>query len=263
MALAPLVHILDPRPLCEDVERPIADSVCIPAPQLVQRLAELPPKSVILAIADVTGAEEAARTLEAGGRRCVLVAPVWASRHGVARLWSPNAWLESVLETCCPLHPPQPLPGIAGEGLPTALDLGCGQGRDAAYLSALGWDVTAVDHLPEALESAKAMTERYGDATRAQFLRRDWREVAGGFDLVLCLFLHDQGAIRQAASLVAQGGTLLVEGYNATRAARVGHPKVPLDAWIFAFLREGGFELTICETLDTIRISARRWRTRR
>jgi SAM-dependent methyltransferase len=36
-----------------------------------------------------------------------------------------------------------------------ALDVGCGTGRDAVYLAGRGWEVTAVDLVPRALEKAR------------------------------------------------------------------------------------------------------------
>jgi SAM-dependent methyltransferase len=36
-----------------------------------------------------------------------------------------------------------------------ALDLGCGTGRDAVYLAQHGWEVTAIDGVPQALDGAR------------------------------------------------------------------------------------------------------------
>lgn len=40
---------------------------------------------------------------------------------------------------------------------------GCGTAYEVAYLSASGWDVTAIDFSPEAVESARAMLGRWGE----------------------------------------------------------------------------------------------------
>jgi len=37
-----------------------------------------------------------------------------------------------------------------------ALDIGCGSGVDSVFLASRGWDVTAVDFVPQAIEMTKA-----------------------------------------------------------------------------------------------------------
>lgn len=43
-----------------------------------------------------------------------------------------------------------------------ALDMGCSNGRNALYLSQLGFDVTAVDHNPRAVDALKSVAEQEG-----------------------------------------------------------------------------------------------------
>jgi SAM-dependent methyltransferase len=47
-----------------------------------------------------------------------------------------------------------------------ALDLGCGTGRNAIYLARHGWQVTGVDMIERALETARRAAERAGVAVR-------------------------------------------------------------------------------------------------
>jgi SAM-dependent methyltransferase len=53
---------------------------------------------------------------------------------------------------------PQPVVELAEELAASpgqALDVGCGTGRDAVYLSGRGWMVTGVDSVPRAIERAR------------------------------------------------------------------------------------------------------------
>jgi SAM-dependent methyltransferase len=44
----------------------------------------------------------------------------------------------------------------------TALDVGMGGGRNALYLSSIGWDVTGYDYSPEAVDAAKQNAKKQG-----------------------------------------------------------------------------------------------------
>jgi SAM-dependent methyltransferase len=69
-----------------------------------------------------------------------------------------------------------------------ALDVGCGTGRDAVYLTQHGWEVTAVDGVAQALDAARQRAQAagvevnwvQGDVTRLQELG-----IGDGYDLVL------------------------------------------------------------------------------
>lgn len=47
-----------------------------------------------------------------------------------------------------------------------ALELGCGTGRQAVELAKRGWEVTAIDYVPSAIERARARAEEAGAAVR-------------------------------------------------------------------------------------------------
>lgn len=103
----------------------------------------------------------------------------------------------------------------------TALDVGCGEGADAIWLAARGWDVTGTDVAQIALDrAARAAAEASVDVRWARHdLVGDFP--AGTFDLVTAHFLHSPveipyGQILQAAArAVAPGGTLLIVGHDA------------------------------------------------
>ncbi|HEY3084923.1 MAG TPA: class I SAM-dependent methyltransferase [Candidatus Dormibacteraeota bacterium] len=71
-----------------------------------------------------------------------------------------------------------------------ALDLGCGTGTNAIYMTQHGWDVTAIDFVPRAIEAAKAKAQAanvnprliVGDVTRLDELN-----VGDGYSLVFDL----------------------------------------------------------------------------
>jgi SAM-dependent methyltransferase len=101
----------------------------------------------------------------------------------------------------------------------TALDLGCGEGADAVWLAARGWQVTAVDISGVALGRARQHAADAGVAI--DFQRHDLQESfpSGSFDLVSAQFLHfweefdREKILRRAAAAVAPGGTLIIEGH--------------------------------------------------
>jgi SAM-dependent methyltransferase len=103
-----------------------------------------------------------------------------------------------------------------------ALDAGCGHGAEAIWLAANGWQVTAVDFSPAALQHGRATAEAIGAdvAGRIQWLEGDlgdWTPAPESFDLVSCLYVHVSGSVtelvRRLGSGVAPGGTLFLVGH--------------------------------------------------
>lgn len=104
-----------------------------------------------------------------------------------------------------------------------ALDAGCGHGAESLWLAARGWTVTALDFSPAALGHARATAEALGAeiAGRIDFTEGDlstWAPEPGYFDLVVCLYVHSAGSVRELvrrmASGVAPGGTLFLVGHR-------------------------------------------------
>src|SRR6476646_1454842 len=72
-----------------------------------------------------------------------------------------------------------------------ALDLACGEGRNALWLAARGWQVTAVDFSAVALDRGRERADRDGltvDWVEGDVL--EWVPPERGFDLVAILYLH-------------------------------------------------------------------------
>ncbi|KAA1426441.1 methyltransferase domain-containing protein [Nocardioides antri] len=103
-----------------------------------------------------------------------------------------------------------------------ALDAGCGHGAETLWLAAAGWEVTAVDFSPAALDHARATAGRIGPdvADRVEWVEGDlgrWTPQPHRYDLVCCLYVHVADSptemVSRLASGVAPGGTLFVVGH--------------------------------------------------
>lgn len=105
----------------------------------------------------------------------------------------------------------------------SALDVGAGEGADAAWLARRGWRVTAVDISSVALaRAAAAVRDDPETAARITWRHQDLTATpppAGTFDLVSAQYLHlpapeRDGVYRRLAASVAPGGTLLIVGHH-------------------------------------------------
>ncbi len=104
-----------------------------------------------------------------------------------------------------------------------ALDAGCGQGAEALWLAARGWQVTAIDFAATALAYAQSTAAAMGAdiAERIDWFEADiaaWTPRPGDYDLVVCLYVHVAGSVvemvQRMASGVAPGGTLFLVGHR-------------------------------------------------
>ncbi len=149
----------------------------------------------------------------------------WDERYAATGLvWSaePNRW---VRERCESLPPGR------------ALDLACGEGRNALWLAGLGWDVVAADFSAVAIEKGRALEAAHGTGS----IPIDWRVsdavsqpiLGGAFDLVVIAYLQlpmpsRRGAHQAAADALTVGGTLLVVAHDSSNIAEgAGGPQDP------------------------------------
>jgi SAM-dependent methyltransferase len=121
---------------------------------------------------------------------------------------------------------------LAGEAadLPPgrALDLACGEGRNALWLAERGWRVTAVDFSRVAVEKGGRIADERGLAV--EFVVADLLEyepAAQAYDLAIVFYLQlvaDELAtvLARAAGAVAPGGTFLLVGHDL-RNLTAGH----------------------------------------
>lgn len=206
-----LVSRLDPRPSDEASATSFVDAVNIPLAELPARMHELPPPGDALCLPDLPVGREAAMFLASRKRETVLV-PFEEGSSEPGRLWRPNPFLEEIA--------PRLTPG-------TALDVGCGSGRDAVYLASLGWRVVALDILPDALERGRELAERYlADPGAIEWTPADVRRASpdGMFDLlVMFAFLH-RPLLARAAERLRPGGALVLEQFTREHRARHGRP---------------------------------------
>jgi len=117
-----------------------------------------------------------------------------------------------------------------------ALDVACGEGRNAIWLAGRGWQVTGVDFSAAGLDRAMRLAAGAGVADRVSFQLGDVVTgplPAGPFDAVVVAYLQLEGprrraALRLAAAAVAPAGTLLVVGHDTTNLTEgSGGPQDP------------------------------------
>lgn len=148
----------------------------------------------------------------------VMDAHAWDERYAAAeQVWSttPNGFVEA---------------GLADLPPGDALDLACGEGRNAIWLARRGWHVVASDFSAVAVDRGRRLAGdldidwRVGDA-----LVDDLPEV----DLVVIAYLHlpaDQRAVvvRRAWSALRSGGTFFLVAHDASNLTEgTGGPQDP------------------------------------
>jgi SAM-dependent methyltransferase len=156
----------------------------------------------------------------------LLTQGFWDARYGsTEQVWSGN--------------PNQRLVEQVAELVPgTALEVGCGEGADAIWLAARGWQVTGIDVSPVALARAAEQAAREGQkiADRITWQQADvlsWDPAPLQFDLVSAHFIHLPTAARESlhrrlAAAVRPGGTLLIVGHHPLdMETSVGRPHLP------------------------------------
>lgn len=101
-----------------------------------------------------------------------------------------------------------------------ALDVACGEGRNAVWLATRGFEVTAIDFSPVAIDKARRVAAASDVASVNWIVGDVTAELpAGPFDLAVVLYLHlPTDAIEQMidrlCELLAPGGTLLLVGHH-------------------------------------------------
>ncbi len=108
----------------------------------------------------------------------------------------------------------------AGLSPGTALDLACGEGRNAVWLAEQGWTVTGADFSTVGLaKGARLAAERGVTVTWVEADAVHWDPTEAAFDLVIVCYLQlaadeRREAFARAARAVAPDGTLLVVAHD-------------------------------------------------
>jgi len=144
-------------------------------------------------------------------------AAAWNERYAATALvWSagPNQFVESELSDLPPGR---------------ALDLACGEGRNARWLAERGWQVTAIDWSSVAIEKGRRTTDgvdwQVGDALTAP--------LPTDLDLAVLAYFQvvaeaRRTAVRRSFDALAPGGRLFVIAHDSTNIAEgTGGPQDP------------------------------------
>ncbi len=150
----------------------------------------------------------------------------------------------------------------AGLAAGRALDLACGEGRNAVWLAEQGWAVTGVDFSDAGLDKGRRLAAERGVAV--DWICADatsWDPPADSYDLVAVFYLQlPDAARRQAISIagraLAPSGTLLVVAHDtANLTGGVGGPQDPAVLYrpddVLADLADAGIDLTV-ERAETV-----------
>jgi 2-polyprenyl-3-methyl-5-hydroxy-6-metoxy-1,4-benzoquinol methylase len=142
----------------------------------------------------------------------------------------------------------------------TALDLGCGQGRNALWLAGLGFTVTGLDLSPVAVAQANETARERGlDATFEAVNLMEWNPDGAVWDLVVLAYIHLPEDMRKAVhataeSAVAPGGRVVVIAHHLDNLeSGTGGPSNP--DWLFteAQLEDDFSDLTIVRNERVVR----------
>ena len=146
----------------------------------------------------------------------------WDERYGTEELiWKaePNRFLVEELDALAPGR---------------ALDVACGEGRNAVWLASKGWRVTGADFSRAGLAKAQRLaTDRGVEVTWVEADVVEWRPPTASFDLVVVMYLHllaeqRRQALAHAAAALAPGGVLLVVGHDTSNLLKgTGGPQDP------------------------------------
>ena len=122
------------------------------------------------------------------------------------------------------------------DGLPPgrALDLGCGEGRNAIWLAEQSWQVTGVDFSEIGLDKARRLAADRGvEVTWVHANLLVYQPEEGAFDLVIVMYIQLPAAqladaLKRASAALAPGGTLLVVGHDLLNLSQgYGGPQDP------------------------------------
>ncbi|MCW8902449.1 class I SAM-dependent methyltransferase [Sedimenticola sp.] len=125
---------------------------------------------------------------------------------------------------------------LVGQSRGRALDLACGEGRNAVWLAQQGWKVSAVDFSDVAIDKGRRLATTLGVASRIEFIDADLRQYQPApqtFDLVALIYLQIPlnqltPILLRAAAALRPGGTFLLVAHDSDNLRRgYGGPQHP------------------------------------
>ena len=168
---------------------------------------------------------------------------MWDARYTAAALaddsvWSisPNEWVASTVREYTP---------------GTAVDLGCGEGRNSIWLASIGWTTTGVDFSAAGIDVARARSHHAQVDVDWQVTDATTWRAPKLVDLVVIAYLHLsepelRRALANAVASLAPGGYLVVIGHDRTNITDgVGGPQREDILYTPELLAEAASALTI------------------
>jgi SAM-dependent methyltransferase len=175
----------------------------------------------------------------------------WDERYAsMPSVWGaePNRWVAEQLAELAP---------------GTAVDLACGEGRNAVWLAGRGWRVYAVDFSAVALEKGRELERRNPPRVAISWFVGDVTEFVSPepVDLALICYLQvpataRRTTVRNAAESLAPGGTLLMIGHDSRNLTDgAGGPQDPAVLFTAGEVAEdlSGIEMTIQQAGEVLR----------
>ena len=139
----------------------------------------------------------------------------WDARYAKGQVWSKeaNRFFVDAVRTHGLDHP------VEGA---RAIDLGCGEGRNAVWLALLGWSVTGVDMSAVGIDRGRVMAVT--NDVRVEWVVADletWDLGAGVWDLMVLVYVHwptDKRLpfMQRVIDGLAPGGHLVIVGHDRT-----------------------------------------------
>lgn len=136
-------------------------------------------------------------------------------------LWSPSPLVKEFVEQL-------DFDAKAIKPRPTALDLGCGGGRDSVFLARHGWQVTGIDQEARVLKRAKQLATKSGASVKFKCcdLKKSGCFPEGRFDLVTVVRYLNRDLFSQIDAAITPGGYLVYQTFSRGAEA-FGSPKNP------------------------------------
>ncbi len=106
-----------------------------------------------------------------------------------------------------------------------AIDIGCGNGRNAIFLSTKGYEVDAIDFSEEALKIAREKAQEKN--LKINWIKKDIQEhnfPKGKYDLVVMSFFNPLEKLAEIKNSLNEGGHILFENHIKTEKREVKGP---------------------------------------